>query len=227
MDYEPTGKAKLAIEAMLAAPNRIFTSEDLAKLMAVTRSAVPAYMEPAVRHGLVFRNTAHGALQFAGSRFSEQPTLIVPPGAVKVDAPAPAPWAPKPMIATRPGSEQPRKTLAAPAPAPALEIPTFLPATTPAPAVWTAPPCPIEITEPVCRPAPSTAECREIPIEEIDQHDIGADEEAEAAEPDAFVSCRTGEIVLIGLEPDEEGRVVIPADLVSLIKRQIAWSAPR
>jgi hypothetical protein len=50
------------------------------------------------------------------------------------------------------------------------------------------------------------------------------DELAEEAETDAYVSCRTGEIVIVGIEPDEDGRVTIPSDLVALIKRQIAWS---
>lgn len=50
------------------------------------------------------------------------------------------------------------------------------------------------------------------------------EEPAEEIEPDAFVSCRTGEIVIVGIDPDDEGRITLPADLVRLIKRQIAWS---
>lgn len=51
--------------------------------------------------------------------------------------------------------------------------------------------------------------------------------EEEATEPDAFLSARTGEYILVGLEPDEEGRITIPADLVNLMRRQLAWSAAR
>lgn len=106
MAYVPSGKVKLGVDALHAQPNRIFTSEDLAKVMSVTRSAVPAYMDSAVRHGLVYRNTKHGALQYAGSPFS--------------DAVAPAPvasaqvvgYVPASMQAPRPGSEQPRRSLA-------------------------------------------------------------------------------------------------------------------
>lgn len=63
------------------------------------------------------------------------------------------------------------------------------------------------------------------PAGQVAAGDVGT--EPEEVEPDAYVFCRTGEIILVGLEPDEEGRITIPADLVNSIKRQIAWSPAR
>lgn len=49
--------------------------------------------------------------------------------------------------------------------------------------------------------------------------------EDEQAAGDAYVNVRTGELVIVGLAPDDEGRVTVPPDLVSAIRRQIAWMA--
>jgi hypothetical protein len=57
---------------------------------------------------------------------------------------------------------------------------------------------------------------------ESDAHAEVQAEAEEAAVPDAFISCRTGEIVLVGIVPDEEGRVTIPEDLANLIAARYA-----
>ncbi len=75
---------------------------------------------------------------------------------------------------------------------------------------------------------PELREPGPLPAAEASIPEEGAGEEAEeeTVEPDAFYSCRTGEIVLVGLEMDEDGRVTIPADLVLNIRRAVAWAPP-
>lgn len=182
MNHELSAKTKLAIAACQAEPTRIFTQEELAKVMGLPRSQVPLYMKAAVERGLIHRNPLPGVLQFAGTPFATSAGTEA-----RASAAAPA-WAPKPMTAPRPGSEQPRRSLASMPPAPtAAPVPTpaperklcpncsrsicqqkgciaaqtsalIIPAATPAPSPAPAPtPAPTSAPTPAPTPMPATA----------------------------------------------------------------------
>lgn len=110
MTYEPSVKTRHAIDACKAEPHRIFTQEDLAKVMGLPRSQVPIYLDAAVKHQLIFRNPLPGVIQYAGVPFK---TDSAP--AAKGSSAAPA-WAPPQMKAPRPGSEVPLPSTRAPLP---------------------------------------------------------------------------------------------------------------
>jgi hypothetical protein len=74
MAYEPGGKTKIGVDAILGAPNRIWLAADLAPLMDVARSAVPAYLDRPIRHGLIFRSVETGAPRYAGTAFAPAPS---------------------------------------------------------------------------------------------------------------------------------------------------------
>jgi hypothetical protein len=128
-------------------------------------------------------------------------------------------------LADRPRAAN-EKVVAAPAPAPApTPAPTQSPAPAPAPARL-RPPAPAPAPTPAPTPAPEPQAPARAALAAVEAL-IALEEEDGAEEPDAYVSCRTGEIVLVGLQPDEQGRITIPVDLVTLIKRQIVWSLAR
>lgn len=99
--YTPSPKTQLAIDVCTASPNRIFTQEDMAKVMGVAKSNVPNYLDVAVRRGLIYRNPLPGVVQYAGSPFAALSPK--PQASATVNG-----FTPAPMTAVRPGSEQPR-----------------------------------------------------------------------------------------------------------------------
>jgi hypothetical protein len=261
--YEPTGQAKVFIDAVRREPARIWTPEEAAILLGCTQSRVGAWLDYAMRQKAVFRGKKGGKVVYSGQPFPPEAAYPAPAqrntqaAGEDIRVPKFTDFVPPSMTAPRPGSEVSR----APAPKPPelcrgcskavcwekgcqngqktratcagctrpicqekgcvagtaqsliVATPRPTPAPTPAPTAATAPP----------KPAPAAADAS---IPEA----AGADPQPEGEEddgPDAFISCRTGQIVLVGLEPDEEGRVTIPADLVNLIKRHIAWSPAR
>lgn len=246
-DYEPQADTKigklLAAMRAVAQERPIWTPDEAAKVMGVQRSAVPPYLVSALSHRLVFRRTGQSSYEL-----SLKPFEAVPAGSnyekfipTKTSAPRPGTDVPHPRR-TAPnlctgcskaacwdnGCQSPAKAEPEPASAPT-------PAPTPSPAPTAAPEPPLttqvehvgaEVRRDWDRPGYDVpmAEAKASISEEVGGEDNeGIDEVA----PDAFYSCRTGEIILVGLEPDEEGRITIPADLVSLIKRQITWSLAR
>lgn len=162
-------------------------------------------------------------------------------------------FVPPKMTAPRPGSEHPRVLASSPKPAP-LSAPVSLPSAAAAELVrqqhvpdWPggtiigpgAAAADAQIVASELR-AQADAEgdrqieklqaidaARQASIPEEAGGEPPPDEAEEETQPDAYISCRTGEIVLVGCPVDEEGRVTIPADLVQSIKRQIAWSPAR
>lgn len=237
MNYEPTGKVKLLIDAMRADP-RIWTSPEAAKVMGVSPAALGAYLDRALREQVIYRRLASNRLQYCLSPFpADAPAPGAPPAAPPAAAPA---YRPPQMRAPRPGTELPRTgqvsfadgvavsavPLPAAASAPAAAAPASAPPPAPEPeAALPVPPAPPAAadTQAPCEPQAPAAEPEA-------QDDLASDVpggEGDAFQPDAFISCRTGEIVLVGIEPDEEGRVTIPADLVELLRRQLAWSPTR
>lgn len=59
------------------------------------------------------------------------------------------------------------------------------------------------------------------PVETAEEND------EEAVEPNAFVDIGTGDVILVGCEVDEDGRVTVPSELVRKIVGRMAWSPIR
>jgi len=211
MAYEPRGKVGQVVEAMRAEPARIWTSADVAQVMEVQQAAVTAHLDTAIKHQVIFRKLENGRCQYSVKPFPVDDIRIpqVPTGG----------YVPPQMIATRPGSEVPRKTLPPPADAVqngAQNIPEIIPAA-PAPA-----PAPTAATV-ACgaRPGdgmvgfPPAAAPAEPKPEEADE---------EPAEFDCWLSMRTGQMILVGVEVDEDGRVVLTPEQVGIIRAKTAWA---
>jgi cell division septation protein DedD len=247
-DYQPQANTKIGklLAAMRAQEKErpVWTPEDAAKVMGVTRSTVPPYLVSALSHRLLFRRTGQGSYElslkpFDGpqekvpfERFTPPPMSVPRAGSdVKLGG------KPPPNLCTGCSKNEcwdngcqaaaaNEKVVAAPAPAPApTPAPTQSPAPAPAPARL-RPPAPAPAPTPAPTPAPEPQAPARAALAAVEAL-IALEEEDGAEEPDAYVSCRTGEIVLVGLQPDEQGRITIPVDLVTLIKRQIVWSLAR
>lgn len=251
---QPHTKVWKLLNAMREAHDdeRIWTLDEAARIMDVPRSNVPAYIASACNHRLMHRRSVQGGLELRIKAFEPPkgatyepyvPTKVtVPrPGSdVRVEKPRP------PTLCTGCSKEacwdhgcqdEARKNasnvdrvipIASPSPAP---TPAPTPAPMPAPRVptlsgWLKNHAGELPQEPLRGESPPGAEAPIIiPLKEAEAGDLVDAEVEEEVVPDAFISCRTGEIVLVGLEPDPEGRVTIPADLVELIAaRQAARS---
>jgi len=227
MSYEPQPHSKvgilLAAMRATAAEKPVWTTEEVAKTMGVPRGSIAPYLVSALNHRLLYRRTTQAGIE-----------LSISPFGPVIAAAAYEPYVPPKTAAPRAGSDV-RLPSRAPGNPPAPNGQAALPpAPTPAPTLApTAPPPEL----PTCT-AQTGEECKhpqcgspvwcwgsqaasEAPAAAPEIVDEG---EQEAVVPDAFVSCRTGAIVLVGIVPDEEGLITIPADLVAQIKRQIAWS---
>lgn len=205
--YEPRGKVKLLADAMAADPQRIWTSPEAAQVMEVHQGALTAHLDSAIRNGAIFRRLVNGRCQYSLKPFAAVDALEIP----KFTGVAPQ------MKAPREGTD--------------VRLPSRAPGTPPAPAgtaapAPTAPPAPTPAPTPAATSAPTPAPApEETTVPGLDEALEAETEEDD--EPDAFISCRTGEVVLVGLDPDEEGRITIPADLVTAIRSRLAWSPLR
>lgn len=254
-DYEPAPTSKIGalIAAMraTAAARPIWTQDEAAKVMGVARSAIPPYLVSALSHRLLFRRTVQAGLELSLQAFEPPPSgsNYVPYVPTKADVPRPGSDTPvvsgkPPKLCTGCSKAECWDNGCQDAVADAAAVASVTPAPAPTPAPTSAP-APSTATTPEIDPrfaaahyghdlrpgdglvlvqvqndeTPNAAGAGE--LEQVDE------EEDEAVEPDAFYSCRSGEIILVGLEPDEEGRITIPAELVTLIKRQITWSPGR
>lgn len=204
MSYEPRGKVKNVLEAMRAEPERIWTSVDVAKVLEVNSASVSAHLDTSIRHGLIYRQIVAGRVQYNTRPFAP---AYVPPQMT----------APREGSDVRMPSRAPASTLdfgkrsTSAATASGHELPDDTAAASAAASLSVANGGDARV---------ASAGCADHSEEQAQ------DEPEEAVEPDAYVSCRTGEIVLVGLDPDEEGRVTIPADLVMAIRRLTAWAPP-
>lgn len=236
MSYEPRGKMINLVAAIQAEPRRFFKANEVAEILCCKNfpSTINQYVYAAVIAGVIHKRQAGGDWYYRGSpitdedldkagiarpaNWSDGPRAIRAPAyspeeiaAAKADARAPKEdptWKPPQMTPPR-GTSAPVPSLA---PTASPERPARLDA------ALSFVPTPIATRAPEPEPVVSDASTTEQAGAEVDEAP------AEEIEPDAFVSCRTGEIVIVGIDPDEEGRITLPADLVQLIKRQIAWS---
>lgn len=252
MSYAPLPDSKVGIllAAMreVAAERPVWTQDEAAKAMGVPRSMVPNYVAACLNHKLLYRRREQGGMSFSLQPFPVE--LEIP--RFSDTAPAPSPLAsrtvvgfvPPPMTAPRPGSDV-RHVNPPATPAP---VAAAAPEPTPAPTPQEIDPRfaaahyghdlhvgerpgdgmvitgPQTVTADTAEPATFTSE----ELEELhgDPDAEPQEEEAEEVEPNAFLSCATGEIILVGCEIDEEGRVTVPASLVEVIRRRIAWLPP-
>lgn len=227
MSYEPQpdSKAGQLLEAMRAAADKpVWTQEEAAKAMGVPRSMVPNYTAACLNHKLLFRRMEQGGMSFSLQPFPAE--LEIPRFSDR--APAPSPLAsrtvvgfvPAPMNAPRPGSDVRHVNPPAPTPAPASDEidPRFAAAHYGHDLhVGERPGDGMVVTGPQMVVAETAAPPAEEPDEEPAVEEV-------AEEPDAWVSCRTGAIVVTGVPQEEDDSFILPADLVQSIKRQIAWS---
>lgn len=235
MAYEPRGKIKVLLDAMGAQPARIWTADEVAKVMGVQpyASTLVSYTHAAINAGMLFRRVMSGATQYRRIPFESAPET-----SLSARQGTNTGWKPPQMTCVRPGAEQPHArggstvTPAAAAPAGQPEVGRSAAkaqvvqeqresagdAGAPAPAGAETKPA-VRETEAA---GPETAG------DDLPQHsgltiELDAEPQADPVEPDAFISCRTGSITIVGIDPDEEGRVEIPPELVQRIKRYIAW----
>lgn len=224
MAYEPRGKVKVLTAAMAADPQRIWSSPEVAEVMEVHQGALTAHLDSAIRHGAMYRRLVNGRCQYSLRPFPAE----APPPALDIPR-----FVPPQMRAPREGSDV-RLPQRAPGTPPA-PTGTYSPGPVAAAAPVAAPIVPAPTPAPTAAPGPAPApedapskpalEAADASIPEAAGAEVETGQEDDG--PDAFISCRTGQIVLVGIEPDEEGRVTIPADLVAQIKRQLAWSPMR
>lgn len=167
--YIPRGKMIGLVAALQAEPNRIFTAQDVAKLLdcAAFPSTIAHQTAIATQHGVVFKVNIRGDWLYAGSEITDE--MLVASGrpprsnvGVSIStspftafereklvsdprAPGPSGFVPPPMRPPRPGSEIPRflstpVTTLPPAPAPTTTpAPTPRPTPRPTPAPTPAP----------------------------------------------------------------------------------------
>lgn len=212
MAYEPKGsKVTLMLEAMRAKPEQVvWQTKECADVMGVNSRQVTPFLDPAVRHEVIFRRLLNG-----NSEYSLQPFEI--PRLQDVS------WIPK-MPVPREGSDvrHANGPLPAATPAPAPRPPGLcqgcesvdcwdkgcqdtLSASAPeeAPAPTQAPP-PAPTPVPALAPAPAP------------------EPEAEPVEFDAILWARTGDIVVYGAAETEDGGVLFTPKQQELL-RSVMW----
>jgi hypothetical protein len=227
MSYEPQpgSKVSLLLEAMRAAADKpVWTQDEAARSMGVPRSMVPTYVAACCNHKLLFRRMGQGGIDLSLQPFPAE--LEIPRFDGHARAPSPQSsatvvgYVPPPMMAPRPGSDV--RHVNPPAPASQEIDPRFAEAHYGHDLyVGERPGDGMVVTGPV--EATFTSEELEQLHGETDAQP--EEEEAEVVEePDAWVSCRTGTIVVTGVPQEEDGSFILPAELVQRIKRQIAWS---
>lgn len=225
MSYEPQGTTKPFIDAVRMEPQRVWSLAEAAQLMDVQQSRVGAWLEYAMRQKAVHRGRRNGQIVYSGTPFPPEAAFPLPAERNAQE------WKPPQMIAPRAGSDV--RHVNPPAPVSYAEINAKGRALTEAdeidprfaaahyghdlhvgdrPGDGMVAAGPQTVVEEAAAPQP------EEPPEEPTA------EEEEAEEPDAWVSCRTGAIVVTGVPQEEDGSFILPADLVQSIKRQIAWS---
>lgn len=215
MPYEPTPKVKAVIDAMRAEPQKIWTSAEVAPILEVLRAQVPSYLETAVRNRVLFRKiNRSGKLEF-----SAQPFPVDPPATSELTVPTLSTWKPPRMEAPRAGSDErlPTRAPGSP-PAPSAAAPSAG-APVPPPAEPASAPAP----EP--SPAPSVAEPE--PVAGAAGDEVEQAEEEDQVTPNAFVDIGSGDVILIGCDVDEDGRVTVPSQLVRRIVGRMAWTSLR
>lgn len=76
MNYEPRGKVKNLIDAMraAAAERPVWTSVDVAAVLQTSTASVPAFVDPSIRHGVLFRKLQNGRSQYSLQPFAPAAT---------------------------------------------------------------------------------------------------------------------------------------------------------
>lgn len=118
MSYEPRGKVRPLLDAMRASDRPVWTSLELAQVLECTPAAVPAYVDRAIQHGLLYRRLESGRTQYSLKPFP--PAATAATDALRESTATG--WRPPQMACTRPGAEQPRAPSPAPTPAAPLAI---------------------------------------------------------------------------------------------------------
>lgn len=95
MSYEPRGKVKTLLDAMGADPRRVWSSDEVAKVLGVAsfRSTLMTHTDSACRHGLLHRRLSTAGLEFR----------LIPFEAAAGQSTATG-WKPPQMACTRPGA---------------------------------------------------------------------------------------------------------------------------
>jgi hypothetical protein len=195
MSYEPLGKVKTLIDAMGSDPRRVWSSEEVAKVLGVAafRSTLLAHTDSACRNGAMYRRMpASGELQFR----------LIPFEASAVETTSTG-WKPPQMACTRPAAGS-----VAPVPG-ARFVPTLAETVEVAASVAVAP-SPQPTAPPQAAPAAADAS---IPVA------------AGAEEVDEFNAKNwlDGDLDLYGLIELEDGGHRIQAKDVARLRRMIAW----
>jgi hypothetical protein len=145
MAYEPRGKVGNLVQAMRAEPGRIWNSSEVATLLETAASSIPAFLDTALRHNMIFRKLENGRTQYSLTPFAP---VVPPPQHARVVDPT---WRPPQMVPPR-GTPAPMVAQAAPAPTPA-----------PLPAAPSAPPEPAPVLADASTPEAASAEVDEEP----------------------------------------------------------------
>lgn len=207
MSYEPRGKVKALIEAMGSDPRRVWTSDEVAKVLGVAsfRSTLLAHTDSASRNGALFRRMpASGELQFR----------LIPFDATAANTTATG-WVPPQMACTRPSAgaiaaQQVVQERVEPAgeagDAGAAPTDADLPA------------CTESQTDQKCLTAAPPAAAPARPDASIPQG-----EQDEPADPVTWNVWEDGDLDLFGLIELENGGHRLPAEALRRLRKFIAW----
>lgn len=108
LSYKPKGKPKALLDAMSApGAKAVWTAAEVAEVMDVPTSSLSVYLAAALNNEAVYRRLCNGRSEYSLAPFAE-----VPPAPTAAPAsPFNTAWAPKPMVAPRPGTDHPVKPI--------------------------------------------------------------------------------------------------------------------
>lgn len=222
--YEPRGKVKLFVDAARAEPQRHFTVPEAARIMSITPTAVSTHLATAMRNHVIFSDR-RGHYSFtpigadgrpnptnAGHVYPDRSPSVTPPDDLRI--PKFGAFVPPQMECTRAGAGQPVGGVVL-----ADAMRNF----------------PERVAKEVdlsklCRGC-TRGECWDKGCQDPAQREAapaladasipegGREGDELDAEFDVWLSGRTGELLLVGVQADEEGRVTLTEKQTDFVRR--------
>ena len=217
MTYEPRGKVAALLQAMQADPAREWNSTAAAAVMQCSPGAVPAFIETALKRGLLYRTTNNGRTLLSRTPFTPQSGVRAPLQTTatgwrppRMDPPrgTSAPL-PSRVTATVPAAGSVLAIKAAPGPQ-AVQQPAAAAAEAPADPSWQ-----LELDAPI-DPAPALA----------DASTTRGEVDEAPAEPVTWHVWEDGDLDLYGLLEVEPGVYRMPSEALQRLRKFVAWMPP-
>ena len=238
MSYEPRGKMKALIDAMraAAAERPVWNSTDVARVLETATASVPAFVDPSIRHGVLFRKLENGRSQYSLTPFApaatEAPVYQTAPMAQRETTATG--WKPPQMACTRPTAGTPSQAArshdtvdglppGAPRIYPDEPREDALAKMAAAGAAREPAPCPPSAA-PVLADASIQGEAGAAAEPALTiELDAPLDEQQEEAEPITWNIWEDGDLDLHGLVELEGGGHRLPAEALRRLRKFIAW----